>query len=99
MKRWLLSGPLGLAMLCGGCAGVHMGLYVRTPPPPLRVEVYGAPPAAGYMWLPGYWGYSGGAYVWMPGRWARPPRGRMRWEEGRWEHRGDRYFWHDGRWR
>lgn len=43
------------------------------PPPAVRYEPP-PPPRPAYVWLQGYWGWSGVAYVWVPGRWeaARP---------------------------
>jgi len=79
---------------CGGYAA-----YATVPPPPLRVERYGAAPGPGYIWVNGYWGYRGNSYVWVPGSWGRPPRGRREWEEGRWERRGGRYYFTRGHWR
>jgi hypothetical protein len=99
MKRWMLSSCCGIVLTLAGCAGVGVGVYVRSAPPPIRVETYGPVPGPGYIWITGYWAYRANDYVWVPGRWARPPRGRQRWEDGRWERRGDRYAWRDGRWR
>ena len=102
MSRWLARNVLWCGLAAGsltGCAGGYVGVYARTPPPPVRVETYGPAPGPGYLWINGYWGYRGNAYVWNPGRWDRPPRGRRRWEDGRWERHGDRYRWRDGRWR
>ncbi len=28
------------------------------------------PPEIGFLWTPGYWGYSGGFYVWHAGYWG-----------------------------
>ncbi len=99
MRRWIATGLLAGSLIAAGCAGGYVGYEARIPPPPLRVETYGPTPGPGYIWIKGYWGYSGGNYVWQGGRWEQPPRGRRQWEEGRWERRGDRYRWRDGRWR
>ena len=99
MKR-----TLGLAVILGGlslagCAGGYGGYYASVPPPAVRYEQRGIAPGAGYAWIDGYWGYSGGRYNWVAGRWDRPPRGRSRWEAGRWETRHGRYHYREGRWR
>ena len=99
MRRWIATGLLAGSLIATGCAGGYVGYEVRIPPPPLRVETYGPAPGPGYIWIKGYWGYSGGNYVWQGGRWEQPPRGRRQWEDGRWERHGDRYRWREGRWR
>jgi hypothetical protein len=73
MKR-----TLGMAVILGGlsltgCAGGY-AFYANTPPPALRFEQRGVAPGPGYVWIDGYWGYSGGRYAWVAGRWDRPPR-------------------------
>ena len=56
MKR-----TLGVAVILGGlslagCGGGY-AYYASTPPPPVRVDVRGAAPGAGFVWIDGYWGY------------------------------------------
>lgn len=99
MKR-----TLGMAVILGGlslagCAGGGYAFYATAPPPAIRVEQRGVAPGVGFVWIDGYWGYSGGRYAWVPGRWDRPPRGHSRWEAGRWERRHGRYEYREGRWR
>jgi hypothetical protein len=85
--------PLGLAasLLLGGCAVVpaeryevreHRDYYgygnetvIITSTP--RVEYRGYPPAAGYIWIDGYWNRVGARQVWVPGYW-RPPHAHPR---------------------
>lgn len=70
------------------------------PPPPLETEVVvGAPPAPGYVWIGGYWGWAGGRRVWTRGHWALPPRHGAIWVAPRWDHRGGRYVFVRGYWR
>jgi len=99
MKRTLgmvvVLGGLALA----GCAGGGYAYYANTPPPAMRFEQRGVAPGPGYLWIDGYWGYSGGRYSWVAGRWDRPPRGHSRWEPGRWETRKGRYQYRQGHWR
>jgi hypothetical protein len=94
--------PLFALMVTGlslaGC-GVGYEYYAVSAPPPVRVEVRGVAPGPGFIWINGYWGYTGGRYAWVPGRWERPPHPRSRWEEGRWERHGDRWGYRKGRWR
>jgi hypothetical protein len=99
MKKTLLAALLLAALSTAGCAAGYNSYYVRTAPPPLRVEAFGPAPGPGYVWASGYWGARGGRYDWVPGRWAVPPRRNAHWVPGRWEQRGGRYYFHDGRWR
>lgn len=68
--------------------GHEDGGVVVVEPPPVRIERPGPPPAVGYLWIEGFWNWSGGRHVWMPGHWE-PQRQGQRWEPRRWE-RGQR---------
>jgi hypothetical protein len=76
--------------------GYYAGAVTIAPSAP-QVEVYGAPPAAGYVWLGGYWNWVGGRHVWVGGHWSAPHPG-YRWEPNRWEHRGDGWHMTGGAW-
>ncbi|MEO8459049.1 MAG: YXWGXW repeat-containing protein [Dokdonella sp.] len=77
-------------------ARVHVGINIAVPPPPLRVEVV-PPPRAGYVWIPGYWGYGHRRHVWHRGIWHRDRPGYV-YVAPRWDHRGDRYHFEGSRW-
>ena len=97
-RTLLLASMLTLGAT--GCAARGgYGTYVRVPPPPPRVEVYGRAPGLGFVWVDGYWAGRGGGYAWAPGYWARPPRPHARWAPGRWEYRHGRYHFQPGCWR
>ena len=98
MKQALLIPVVGGLLALAGCAGGY-GYYSTAPPPPLRVEAYGAAPGPGYVWVNGYWSWQRNNYVWMPGRWSRAPRRGATWVEPRWELRNGRYRFRQGRWR
>ena len=60
--------------LLGGCVvapapGYYYGGVVTVAPPEPQVEVYGAPPYAGAVWIGGYWNWVGGRHVWVGGHW------------------------------
>jgi hypothetical protein len=100
-NQTLLLVPLLAGLSLAGCAargGYGYG-YVNVPPPAARVEVFGAAPGPGFVWVNGYWNWGGSRYAWVPGGWQRPPRRHARWEPGRWENHHGRYAFKQGRWR
>ena len=90
---------LASALTAGACAGASGRVYVRSGPPPIRAEVVGVAPGAGYVWVPGYYRHDGRAYVWVAGRWDRPPRVRARWVPAHWERDRRDYYFVEGHWR
>lgn len=100
-KLWLsllFAAVAGLA----GCAvepvsRPYYGEPVRMAPPPLRVEMMGAPPVVGYVWIGGYWNWVSVRYVWVPGRWEAPRPG-YRWVPRQWERDGERWQPRGGQW-
>jgi hypothetical protein len=76
-------------------------VYIERRPPAARVEVIGVRPGPGYVWVAGYWGWSGADYYWVPGRWVIPPqRVYTAWVPGRWDHhRGRGWYYRPGHWR
>ncbi|MBL8440095.1 MAG: YXWGXW repeat-containing protein [Betaproteobacteria bacterium] len=67
---------------------------VPVAPPPPRYEAAGSPPAAGQVWLDGYWNWTGARHEWVSGHWESPRPGHHwvphRWEQnrGQWSLRG-----------
>ena len=91
---------LGIALSIG--AGViPLGaraafVEVATAPPPPRYEV--VPEARpGFIWVSGYWGWSGSEHIWVNGQYV-PERLHHHWVSARWEHRGPHWYFDDGRW-
>jgi len=69
-------------------------------PPPPQEEVVTVAPAAGLVWVGGYWGWYGGRYVWVSGGWHQPPRAGSVWVAGYWTARpSGGHVWVRGRWR
>ncbi len=66
------------------------------PPAPLQ-EVVTLAPAPGYLWINGFWYWSGGRHVWRAGYWA-PPRVGFSWVPHRWERVGVRWHFRAGHW-
>src|SRR5208282_2184107 len=90
MKRMLLPHILFAVLTMAACGG-GVVYYANVPPPPLRAEAFGVATGPGYVWINGYWGWSGGAHVWVAGRWALPPRPHAVWVAPYWERQGARY--------
>lgn len=91
-----------LIMVCGimlGLGAPGAQVIVHGPPPPVIVERPGPPLHAGWVWVPGYYRWTGRRYVWVPGYWTRPPRPRAVWVPGRWVPRGGGWVWVQGYWR
>jgi hypothetical protein len=73
-------------MLAGACAArlphpaytpqpTEALVEVALSPPPGRVEVVPARPAAAALWIDGEWAWRRQRWAWMPGRWVEPPAG------------------------
>jgi hypothetical protein len=65
-------------------------------PPPPRVVVV-PEPRRGYVWVPGYWRWSGREHVWVEGHFVRERRG-WHWVPAHWDERGGRWFFSPGVW-
>jgi len=95
MKKTAILILLGcLAVILEGC----LVSYPMMGPPGERVEVIGSAPGGGFIWISGYWRWSGRDYVWARGYWARQRPGYA-WVPGRWEQRGRRWEYRKGEWR
>jgi hypothetical protein len=107
IRRRLVHGSLavGLCVLLGGLGGCvvvpdqrHLaGGIVMVAPPAPQVEVVGAPPTPGWVWIGGYWGWVGDRHEWVPGHWVAPRPGRH-WVPHQWVRQGDGWRLRPGRW-
>jgi hypothetical protein len=73
-------------------------IVTEAPPAPRIVERRPAPPAAEYVWIDGYYSWSGRQYVWEPGRWAVPPSGYAVWVGPRYDRDQRGYRYTSGHW-
>ena len=101
MKKAALVVLLGLiSVFVADC----MLTYPHMGPPPPREERMAGQPGPGYIWISGYWWWSGGQYAWRSGHWARAKGGKT-WVPGRWEPRGQKgqkgqkWVWRSGHWK
>lgn len=87
---------------CGGYNDPNVGIgvsYVDRGPPRYPYEARGRGPGSGFVWMPGFYRYSGRNYMWVPGHWSAVQPGYRSWSPGRWRHSRQGWFWQDGRWR
>jgi hypothetical protein len=55
--NWICGVLFGIALTIP--ASAQIGVYIGTPPPPLRYEQRGPIPGPGYVWIEGYWAPDG----------------------------------------
>jgi hypothetical protein len=107
MRSRMVSVRIGMAiavatLALGGCVvtarpAYVVGAPVLVAPPPPRVEVIGVAPAPGFVWIGGYWGWSGGQHVWVGGHWAQGRPG-YHWVPHHWEPAGGGWRLAPGHW-
>ena len=96
MQSMLLSVALVIAAGLTSTVARAAFVEVDAAPPPPQPEAVGEK-RAGYIWVPGYWGWSGSQHVWVNGQYV-PERLHHHWVAARWEHRGAKWYFEDGRW-
>ena len=72
MRRYWIPAAL-LAAASASPSSAQISVYIGTPPPAIVYEEPGPPPAAGFVWIEGYWQPAGHRYKWIRGHWERPP--------------------------
>jgi hypothetical protein len=99
LVRRLAPALILAALPVASFAGVAIGVSINIAPPVLPVYVQPAPPAADYIWTPGYWAWGGDdGYYWVPGTWVLAPQPGLLWTPGYWGWAGGAYLWHGGYW-
>lgn len=98
LKNFLACSAFAFFLATGvGCA--TRVVVPVTPPPAAAVEVRPESPGEGYVWVDGYYDYTGGTYVWVAGRWTLPPFRGAVWVGHRWYSSGGRWHFARGYWR
>jgi len=93
----LAAASLALTVsACGGFA--YRGALVYDAPPPPRVYVRPVLPAAGHVWIDGYWNRNGGSWAWRNGYWTAPRAGYVH-VQPRWTREGRGWRQQEGGWR
>lgn len=65
--------------------------------PPQMITEVTPQPQVGFIWAPGYWGWSGHRHVWYPGHWRHERPGFI-WVGNRWSRRGAGWHFESGHW-
>lgn len=100
VKGWLAASAItvGSTVLAGCVVAPAEPYYASQPvmmaPPPPPVEVVGVAPAPGYVWIEGFWGWSGRRHEWHPGHWEAPRPGYA-WRPHEWRREGS--YWRERR--
>ena len=95
-KLLLLGSLLYLGTLSApALARVDIGVAIGVPPPPQTVIVPRHRP--GFVWVPGYWRWTGYSYLWIRGHWVPHRRGYY-WAPPRYSREGHYYRYHRGYW-
>lgn len=86
--RVLIPCVAATLLMTGCVVGPPRGhLFVRgvvaVAPPAPRVEIDGAPPYPGYIWINGFWRWNGYRHIWVAGHWVAPHPG-YRWMPRHW---------------
>src|SRR5271157_3749870 len=82
------------------CSWGEVFISVGFGPPVLPVYAQPLCPGPGYIWVPGYWGWSPDLddYYWVPGTWLLAPQPGFLWTPGYWGFSTGLYYWHPGYW-
>jgi hypothetical protein len=97
MKRFFAIGVFAAALTAGAASAAEV--FVRVGPPLPPREVVAVRPGPRYVWIPGYYRWTGGRYYWARGHWALPPRPHALWVPGYWAPRSGGHVWIGGYWR
>ena len=97
---WLLLSLVALTALALPITAQAQIICISNVTPPPDIPVYEQPPtpAAGYLWIPGYWASGPSGYFWVPGTWVLPPSAGLFWTPGYWAWRDGIYVWNAGYW-
>ena len=95
VRRLLLTIVLA-AGTAAGTALAQINVNISLAPPAPQHEIVPAM-NPGYVWAPGYWGWSGERHVWVRGR-SIAQRDGFRWAPDRWDQRDSAYYRTAGHW-
>jgi hypothetical protein len=99
MKKLNYIGALFAIVIGAQLLTACSGYLVATAPPPHPVEVIVTAPSPRYVWVSGYYSYTGSTYVFIDGSYQIPPRGRTRYVQGQWQQTPKGYKRGKGHWK
>jgi len=95
IRHLLLSLSLAAGVFAAPAyAQISFNINIAPPAPQYEIVPNIAP---GYVWAPGYWGWTGERHVWVRGRTIVQREG-YRWAPDRWEQRERTYYRTAGHW-
>jgi len=97
--RAIRNALLSLTLAAGAFAApayAQISLNVNIGPPAPQYEIIPTM-APGYVWAPGYWGWTGERHVWIRGR-SIVQRAGYIWAPDRWDQRSSGYYRTAGHW-
>lgn len=95
IRNLLLSLALaGAVVAAPAYAQINFNVNIAPPAPQYEIVPNVAP---GYVWAPGYWGWTGDRHVWIRGR-SIVQRTGYNWAPDRWEHGDKGYYRTAGHW-
>lgn len=77
-------------------AGVNLHIDIGVPPPARRYEPVPRP-RAGFVWVEGYWAWTGRRHEWIGGHWEAARPGFV-YHRPLWIHERDRWHFREGAW-
>ena len=89
-RETVVTGPTGR---------VGREVVVTRQPPAVRVETQTVAPGPSYVWVQGYWRWTGADYVWVPGTWISRPRATAVYVQGHWTRQSSGWVYVPGYWR
>ena len=100
MKSRISHSAVLLALLAPLAAWAQVSVSINIGPPPLLAYAQPMVPGEGYIWTPGYWGWSrhDRGYYWIPGTWVLAPTPGYLWTPGYWAFGNSGYLWNQGYW-
>ena len=95
--------PIVVALSFAACAPAPYYVdndedYADMEPPEATAEQLPPAPGPHYVWVPGYWYWTGLGYVWHAGYYTVPPAPGHVWVRSGWVHHHNRYRFVPGRW-
>lgn len=93
------SAPAPSALVTPAAPSQVVVTTVPAMPAPPQDVTQSPSPGSDYVWVRGYYNWTGEHYVWVPGSWTEVPRPAAVWVPGQWQPTTGGYVWVAGHWR